>query len=118
VSTLDLISGTNFSLLTGIGGEGWAEAAAAAARATGAAVDVHAIGTSDGLVDAYGDWAALREVGSSGAVLVRPDRHVAWRAAEYTPAAAEALTEVLRELLALPDARSTTPAVSEAANVR
>jgi 2,4-dichlorophenol 6-monooxygenase len=118
VSTLDLISGTNFSLLTGIGGEGWAEAAAAAARATGAAVDVHAIGTSDGLVDAYGDWAALREVGSSGAVLVRPDRHVAWRAAEYTPAAAEALTEVLRELLALPDARSTTPAVSEVANAR
>jgi 2,4-dichlorophenol 6-monooxygenase len=110
VSTVDLVSGTNFSLLTGIGGEGWAEAAAAAALATGAAVDVHAIGARDGLVDDYGDWAAQREVGSSGAVLVRPDRHVAWRADEYTPKAAQALTEVLRELLALADMRSMASA--------
>jgi 2,4-dichlorophenol 6-monooxygenase len=106
VSTLDLFSGTHFSLLTGLGGEGWAEAAAAATHATGVAVDVHHIGTHDGPVDAYGDWAALREVGSSGAILVRPDRHIAWRAEEYTPQAAQRLTEVLRELLS---SRTTQP---------
>ncbi|MDT7675844.1 MAG: 2,4-dichlorophenol 6-monooxygenase [Pseudonocardiales bacterium] len=112
VSTLDLVSGTHFSLLTGLGGEGWAEAAAAATHATGVAVDVHNIGTQDGPVDAYGDWAALREVGSSGAILVRPDRHIAWRADEYTPRAAQALTEVLREVLSAPGTRPTASVAS------
>jgi 2,4-dichlorophenol 6-monooxygenase len=105
VSTLDLVAGTRFSLLTGIGGEGWAEAAAAATHATGVAIDVHAIGTPDGLVDAYGDWATQREITSSGAILVRPDRHIAWRAHEYSAQAARTLTAVLHELLALPDPR-------------
>ena len=100
ISTLDLVTGPHFSLLTGIGGDGWADAARRARDATGVPVDVHAIGTRDGLHDNYGDWAALREVQGSGAVLVRPDRHVAWRAAEYTPAAAASLSDVLRGLLA------------------
>lgn len=112
VSTLDLVAGTRFSLLTGIGGEGWAEAAAAATHATGVAIDVHAIGTPDGLVDAYGDWATQREITSSGAILVRPDRHIAWRAHEYSAQAARTLTDVLHELLALPDPRSRASLVS------
>jgi 2,4-dichlorophenol 6-monooxygenase len=112
VSTLDLVSGTHFSLLTGLGGEGWAEAAAAATHATGVAIDVHNIGTQDGPVDAYGDWAALREVGSSGAILVRPDRHIAWRAEEYTPQSAQRLTEVLREVLSVPGTRPTASVAS------
>ncbi|HEY2095720.1 MAG TPA: FAD-dependent monooxygenase [Pseudonocardia sp.] len=112
VSTLDLVSGTHFSLLTGLGGEGWAEAATAATHATGVAVDVHNIGTQDGPVDAYGDWAALREVGSSGAILVRPDRHIAWRAEEYTPQSAQRLTEVLREVLSVPGTRPTASVAS------
>jgi len=32
-------------------------------------------------------------------VLVRPDRHVAWRAEEYTAAAASSLCDVLQQLL-------------------
>jgi 2,4-dichlorophenol 6-monooxygenase len=112
VSTLDLVGGTHFSLLTGIGGGGWTEAAAAATHATGAGIDVHTIGTHDGLVDAYGDWAAQREIGSSGAILVRPDRHIAWRAQEWTPQAAQTLTKVLRELLSLPDPRPTATVAS------
>ena len=103
VSTLDLVSGTHFSLVTGIGGEDWVEAAVAATRATGAAIDVHAIGPHDGLLDAYGDWAGVREIDSSGAILVRPDRHIAWRAHEFTPEAAKTLTDVVRQLLSLPD---------------
>ncbi|HEY0410170.1 MAG TPA: hypothetical protein VGE42_07865 [Candidatus Dormibacteraeota bacterium] len=60
---------------------------------------MHPIGTRDGLHDCYGDWAELREVHSSGAVLVRPDRHVAWRAERYTSGAAEHLCEVMQQLL-------------------
>jgi 2,4-dichlorophenol 6-monooxygenase len=60
---------------------------------------VHTIGARDGLVDCYGDWARLRETDTSGAVLVRPDRHVAWRSDRYTGAAARDLTAVLRRML-------------------
>ena len=101
LSTLDLVQGTHFSLLTGIGGQGWTEAARTASEATGIPVDVHHIGTRDGLHDNYGDWATLRGTSTSGAVLVRPDRHIAWRANEYNPDAADRLTEVLGELLGL-----------------
>ncbi|WP_342673642.1 hypothetical protein [Tsukamurella tyrosinosolvens] len=27
-----------------------------------------------------GDWGAVREIGDDGALLVRPDHHIAWRA--------------------------------------
>jgi 2,4-dichlorophenol 6-monooxygenase len=99
LSTLDLVTGARFSLLTGPGGEGWAEAAAAASKDAGIDIDVHIIGTRDGLVDCYGDWERLRETDTSGAVLVRPDRHVAWRSDRYTGAAAPDLTAVLHRML-------------------
>ncbi|HEX4253082.1 MAG TPA: FAD-dependent monooxygenase [Pseudonocardia sp.] len=102
VSTLDLVDGTHFSLLTGIGGDDWAEAARAAGQATGVTIDVHPIGTRDGLLDATGDWSGQREVGTTGAVLVRPDRHVGWRAASLPADAAGVLTEVLRQLVGAP----------------
>src|SRR5256714_909238 len=100
ISTLDLVAGTRFSLITGIGGEGWSAAARRATEVTGVSVDVHYIGTRDGLRDNYGDWAQLREVQSTRAVLVRPDRHVAWRAEEYTSEAASSLCDVLQQILA------------------
>ncbi|TMS51188.1 hypothetical protein [Mycobacterium sp. DBP42] len=30
-------------------------------------------------LDADGTWAAVAEIGNGGALLVRPDNHVAWR---------------------------------------
>jgi 2,4-dichlorophenol 6-monooxygenase len=99
ISTLDLVTGTHFSLITGIGGDAWTAAARRATEVTGVPVDVHHIGTRDGLHDGYGDWAELREVHGSGAVLVRPDRHVAWRAEQYTSGAAAGLCEVMQQLL-------------------
>jgi hypothetical protein len=56
------------------------------------AIDVNSIGTRDGLLDTTGDWARLREVDTTGAVLVRPDRHVAWRAASIGRDSARELT--------------------------
>src|SRR5207302_6251346 len=105
ISTLDLVAGTHFSLLTGIGGEGWTDAARRASDVTGVPVDVQHVGTRDGLRDNYGDWAELRQVQSTGAVLVRPDRHVAWRAEEYSSEAASSLCDALQHLLA----RSSDP---------
>ncbi|WP_009476138.1 FAD-dependent monooxygenase [Rhodococcus sp. JVH1] len=98
-STLDLVEGTRLCLLTGFGGEDWFEAAAAASAASGIEIDVHVIGQHDGFRDLYGEWASRREVGESGCVLVRPDRHVAWRFDSYPADAAETLTDVVGRIL-------------------
>ena len=98
LSTLDLPAGLGFALLTGPGGESWAEAARRVSAATGVAVDVHVIG-SGALLDPYGEWAAVREVAGTGCVLVRPDRHVAWRARELQPNSADQLATALAQVL-------------------
>ena len=48
--------------------------------------------------DASGGWAEKRQVGAGGALLVRPDGHVAWRcrAADGPPAEAEAAAQLTR----------------------
>ncbi|MEQ6896365.1 FAD-dependent monooxygenase [Microbacterium sp. KR10-403] len=73
ISTLDLVGRGRFTLLTGIGGEGWADAAA------GLDVDVVVIGPGCAVEDPYGDWASLRGTDEAGCVLVRPDHHIAYR---------------------------------------
>ncbi|WP_422371562.1 FAD-dependent oxidoreductase [Hoeflea sp.] len=79
-STLDLAGKGRFTLLTGISGEGWVEAAKTVGDALGVSVEVHVIGPRRKWVDHHGDWATSRETEESGCVLVRPDHHVAWRA--------------------------------------
>ncbi|MGW0313471.1 FAD-dependent monooxygenase [Streptomyces flavidovirens] len=56
----------------------------------------------DGVEDPAGEWSRAHGVGSGGAVLVRPDGFVAWRAASWGPAAAGELRTVLGSLLARP----------------
>jgi 2,4-dichlorophenol 6-monooxygenase len=51
------------------------------------------------LTDPDGEWAAVRGTTATGAVLVRPDRHVAWRAALAPVNSAAALAEVLTGVL-------------------
>ncbi|MFJ4655180.1 FAD-dependent monooxygenase [Nocardia sp. NPDC088792] len=101
LSTLDLVDGLGFALLTGVGGEGWCEAAAAIRGRFGVRLDVHLIGghAKDSVADPLGEWAQVREVGPSGAVLVRPDRHIAWRCADFSPAAVAGLEAAFDHLL-------------------
>ncbi|MFC7655483.1 hypothetical protein ACFQ34_32665 [Pseudonocardia benzenivorans] len=102
LSSLDLVDGVSFALLTGPGGEGWTDAATAASARTGVAISVHVIGALDGVLDPYGEWAQRREVGPSGCVLVRPDQHIAWRTSRFCEnAAAAELTVVMERVLGL-----------------
>jgi 2,4-dichlorophenol 6-monooxygenase len=98
LSSLDLVDELGFALLTGVGGEAWAQAAEVSARA-GVPVRVHVIGGREGVSDPYGEWAARREVETTGCVLVRPDRHVAWRSPRYTPDSARQLPAVIEQAL-------------------
>lgn len=101
VSTLDLVGRGRFTLLTGIGGGAWEEAAAHARRELGVPIVVVPIGPGFEVDDGYGDWARLREVADDGGILVRPDGHVGWRAPDADGAAR--LTGVLARILGQQD---------------
>ncbi|MBQ2263137.1 MAG: FAD-dependent monooxygenase [Loktanella sp.] len=98
LSTLDLTGHGHFTLLTGIGGEAWADAAAAVGTDLGLTIKVHDIGPRRAIQDHTGDWARVRDIRDSGCILVRPDHHVAWRADEI---AADPTAELRRVLTAI-----------------
>jgi 2-polyprenyl-6-methoxyphenol hydroxylase-like FAD-dependent oxidoreductase len=78
LSTLDLF-GSAFTLLAGPGGAAWCTAAAEVERELGVSIDRYRIG-EPGLRD-LGSFTEVYGLGEDGAVLVRPDGHVAWRSA-------------------------------------
>ncbi|WP_298369677.1 FAD-dependent monooxygenase [uncultured Bradyrhizobium sp.] len=99
-STLDLTGKGRFTLLTGIGGDGWKAAAAAVEKAYGLPVDVVTIGPQGcDALDIYADWYRQSEVDEDGCVLVRPDMYVAWRAKEAAADASDVLLEVFGQIL-------------------
>ncbi len=79
ISTLDLCGKGRFTLLTGLAGSKWVDAAAAVAEALGTELHVHVIGPGQRFVDTYGDFAKFADISESGALLVRPDMFIAWR---------------------------------------
>ena len=90
LSLLDLF-GQRFVLLTGPSGAPWQQLASEI-TASGMPLDVHTVGgdlAPEGLDPEA--WCASYGVESDGAVLVRPDGHVAWRRRAHGDAAAEEL---------------------------
>jgi hypothetical protein len=81
-STVDLF-GRQFVVLAGSGGESWCTAARAAGSALGVPVDTYRVG--DGVIDRSGTLEAVCGIGGEGAMLVRPDGFVAWRATAASP---------------------------------
>jgi 2,4-dichlorophenol 6-monooxygenase len=104
VSTLDLAGQGRFSLLVGIGGAPWSEAAAKIAAELNITLSVYALGHRCEYDDILGDWTRLREIGDRGALLIRPDRHVAWRSADLPESPQDSLRDALRHVLAQPPA--------------
>lgn len=100
VSTLDLCGRGRFTLLTGIGGEAWAQAAREIGKEFGLDITVHIIGPRQTYVDHSGDWARAREITDTGCLLVRPDQHVAWRAETLSEDPQIDLRRVLTKILA------------------
>jgi 2-polyprenyl-6-methoxyphenol hydroxylase-like FAD-dependent oxidoreductase len=93
VSTLDLF-GRAFVLLAGRDGTAWRDAALPAADALGVSLEAHVVGDGDlrdpasAFTDAYG-------ISPAGAVLVRPDGFVAWRAQAGAEQPAAAIGDAL-----------------------
>ena len=96
ISTIDLFD-TAFTLLAGASGQRWRHAAATASRDLGVPLAACTVGHG-GLRDEDGTWAQLYGIDPDGAVLVRPDGHVAWRSAA---AGTEPHAELVRALHAV-----------------
>ena len=97
-STLDLF-GLGFTLLAGSRGEQWIAAASAMGERLGVRVDAHAIGARGGWTDTDGVFERLYGIEATGAVLVRPDGHVAFRAQRPSADAAHELSDALVRIL-------------------
>jgi putative polyketide hydroxylase len=91
VSTLDLF-GRSFVLLTGSAGGEWCAAVPRVAEACGGVgLECHLV-SDPGFIDTYG-------IDASGAVLVRPDGFVGWRAQALQPNPVAVLTNALQTML-------------------
>jgi len=78
-STLDLL-GPGFTLLTGDPRGAWASAAGSVSAELGVPITIARIGTHSNDADAARQWSASTGLGADGALLVRPDAFVGWRA--------------------------------------
>lgn len=104
VSTLDIGGRGRFALLTGPSGQAWAAAAREVSDRLEVPVEAVVIGPGRDYEDPYGDWARIREadgVDESGALLVRPDNFIAYRAPDLPANPSETLLEALAHVLAL-----------------
>ena len=75
-----LLFGEHFVLLSGADGAAWRNAALHVANRLGVQLIARSIGAGGDLVAVDGRWPSAYGVSSTGAVLVRPDGLVGWRA--------------------------------------
>ncbi|OQO01299.1 hypothetical protein B0A48_12852 [Cryoendolithus antarcticus] len=99
ISTLDLAGKGRFTLLTGIGGDGWLAAAKQVSAELGVPLEAFSIGYGKQWADRYLEWEKLREVEETGCVLVRPDYFVAWRCQKWEMDGVKRLGRAMRSVL-------------------
>jgi 2,4-dichlorophenol 6-monooxygenase len=99
----DLVRPGRFLLIAGEEGAAWCDAARELAARASLPMDAVRIGHIDGdLYDPRCMWLRHRGIEPDGAVLVRPDRFVAWRSESAADAPVDALAGALTRILALP----------------
>ena len=100
----DLVAPGRFLLIAGEDGHAWFEAARHLAAEAELPLDALRIGHLDGdLYDPRCGWLRHREIASDGAILVRPDRFIAWRQATASDDPQGALAgALLHQILARP----------------
>ena len=97
VSTLDLLD-SGFSVLTAGDAGRWHPAAAAVSDDLGIPIGVHCISDDE--------WTAVTGLGPGGALLVRPDDFVGWRAEECPSDPESQLYEALSAIMCRTDSRA------------
>jgi len=93
------VLGRGFVLLAAPQGQRWLDAASQVGVAVGCPVSGHRVAPDGDLVDKGKTFAQAYGLGADGAVLVRPDAVVAWRAPSDAADPRVALEEALRRVL-------------------
>jgi 2,4-dichlorophenol 6-monooxygenase len=101
IATMDLVPYPQWTLITGIAGEAWAGAADKIGHELDIPLETVVIGPGRTVTDLYYDWARLREIEEGGALLVRPDKHIAWRSMRLPDDPGTALRAALTQILGL-----------------
>ena len=92
--------------------QAWGQAASHLAEEADVPLDALRIGHLDGdLYDPRCAWVRQRQIASDGAILVRPDRFIAWRSPAGDSDPRAVLTAALSQILARP---VSTPAAAAA----
>jgi len=99
ISTLDLCDYSRFTLIVGVGGQGWVAAASTVAAELGVPIKVARAGLRQEFDDIEGEWLRIRDVSDRGCLLVRPDRFIAWRSHDLPSDPAAALRQTIRSVL-------------------
>ena len=99
LAMMDLAPYDTFTLVTGVTGEDWEVAAAKVGAELDVPLRAVVIGPGRDVTDLYYDWARLREVDESGALLVRPDKHIGWRSTTLPSDPEAALRDALLQIL-------------------
>jgi 2-polyprenyl-6-methoxyphenol hydroxylase-like FAD-dependent oxidoreductase len=94
VSTLDLLPLDRFTLVAGRDAAAWLDAAKQIASPR-----LHTIAIGRDVADSDGAWTAQLGIAADGALLVRPDQHVAWRSAHGVEKPDVALRDALATIL-------------------
>jgi 2,4-dichlorophenol 6-monooxygenase len=99
ISTLDLCDYSRFTLIVGVGGQGWVAAASTVAAELGVPIKVARAGLRQEFDDIEGEWLRIRDVSDRGCLLVRPDRFIAWRSRDLPSDPVAALRQTMRSVL-------------------
>ncbi len=99
VSTLDVTGRGAFSLVTGLAGGHWVDAATALDLPF---LKIVVTGRADAQ-DLYCDWQRIREIDEAGVLLVRPDGHIAWRSIGAAANVSDARAQLVTALAAILD---------------
>lgn len=99
LSTLDILDPGSFGLIVGIGGAPFVAAAEVLGREFRLPLPVYKVGYRCPYDDVLGEWTTVREIHDRGAMLVRPDRHIAWRCVDRPEDPTGALRSALRHVL-------------------
>ncbi len=100
ISTLDLFEEA-YVLLVGSDGEAWQHAANELAKDLATPLKCYQIGKD--ILDPQGQWQQVYEISERGAVLVRPDGHVAWRSFSLLDNPKNILKDILSRVNRLAD---------------
>jgi putative polyketide hydroxylase len=97
ISTIDLFDG-QWVLVAGPAGGAWVEAAGKVAAAADFSLKCYGLRADGELQDTENRWTSAYGVHESGAVLIRPDSFIAWRAKELVGKPESTLCDVLQKL--------------------